>query len=64
MAAKAPQHDAIITVGVELLGVSLLALIAGISDDVGRIVVIFMVGVAIVWGITHTSVLTTIAGKA
>jgi hypothetical protein len=53
----------IAVVTVELVGVSLLALLASVSDEVGKLVVTIMVGVAILWALTHTSYLTKIVGK-
>jgi hypothetical protein len=64
MAAKSePIHNIIVTVAIELIGVGLLALLAGISDEIGRIIVIIMVGIAIVWALSHTSLLSDMTSK-
>lgn len=62
--SKAPQHDALIGIFVQLTAVGFFALIAGISDEAGSLMVTMMVGIAVYWAITHTSQLATIAGKA
>ena len=57
MATSKPQpgFDIIVTTAVELVGVGLLALLAETSNDVGTIIVVFMVGILIIWLITHTA---------
>jgi hypothetical protein len=57
--ATAGPSEVILTVGIELLGVGLLTLLAGASDEAGNIVVIFMVGL---WLIYMVSDPTVIAG--
>lgn len=47
-----------LTVGVELLGVGLLTVLAGASDDAGSIVVLFMIGLWLIWMISDASVLS------
>lgn len=64
MAAPKTTTNPIAVVTVELIGVALLALLATVNDQVGKIIVIIMVGVAIAWGISHTGFLTTLTGKA
>jgi hypothetical protein len=59
MAAKGSSSDAILIVGVELLGVGLLTLLAGASDDAGNIVVVFMLGLWLIYMVTNPG---TIAG--
>ena len=53
MATKKPQtqsgNDLIVTMTVELLGVGLLTLLAGINKQLGTIVVIVMVGFLLGW---------------
>jgi hypothetical protein len=63
-ASKTPQHDALLSLFTQLTGVSMFALIAGISDEVGSMMVVVMVGIAIYWAISHVGTLSTIAGKA
>lgn len=60
---KAPQHDALISLLVQFLGVGAFALIAGTSDEMGRIVVILMAGFMIVWALSHTDLLQRLVGK-
>ena len=43
-AGPSPAGISLLTVGAELLGVSLLALVAGINDQAGKLVVMIMVG--------------------
>jgi len=43
----------ILTVGVELAGVALLTLLAGASDEAGNIVVVFMLGLWLIWMVTY-----------
>lgn len=52
-----PGEEAILTLGLELLSVGLLTLIAGASNDVGTIVVIFMVGLWLIYIITNAKVI-------
>jgi hypothetical protein len=53
VATKKPQtqsgNDLIVTMTVELLGVGLLTLLAGINKQLGTIVVIVMVGFLLGW---------------
>lgn len=52
-------YDIVVTTAVELIGVGLLALLAETSDQVGNLIVIFMVGILIIWAITHTKQLSS-----
>jgi len=52
MAAKTkpqPGADIVATLAVELIGVGLLTLLAGVNKHIGNIVVIVMVGFLFVW---------------
>jgi hypothetical protein len=52
MAAKPkaqPGHDIVVTTAFELIGISLLALLAGTSKQMGNIVIIVMVGFLLGW---------------
>ena len=52
MAAKTkpqPGADIVATLAVELIGVGLLTLLAGVNKQLGNIVVIVMVGFLFVW---------------
>jgi hypothetical protein len=53
-------NDIVVTTAVELIGVGLLALLASVNDQVGTIIVIFMVGILIGWMLLHTSQLKNI----
>lgn len=48
--------NTILAVGVELLGVGLLSLLAGASNEAGSIVVIFMLGLWLIFLITDSRV--------
>lgn len=56
-------YDVVVTTAFELIGVGLLSLIAGISDNVGHIVVIVMVGFLIGWMLLNTSTLAGWVGN-
>ena len=52
MAAKPKQqlgHDIVVTTSFELIGISLLALLAGTSKQMGNIVIIVMGGFLLGW---------------
>jgi hypothetical protein len=59
MAAQAP--DPLLTVSVEIVGVGLLALLAGASNDVGKLIVVFMAGLWAVFIVTNPAVIARIA---
>jgi hypothetical protein len=50
-------HDIVITTTVELVGVALMAILAGTSDGMGRIMVALMGGFMLVWLMTNTAFL-------
>jgi len=52
-------HDIVVTTAGELIGVALLAILAGISDDLGSIIVILMWGFLLGWMLLHTQQLGT-----
>ena len=52
----------ILTVSVEVVGVGLLALLAGASEDTGHLVVLFMVGLWAVFIVTNPGIVSKIAG--
>lgn len=52
--------DVILGVSVELLVLGLAVGVAGVSDDVGSIMVVFMVGVLIAWMMAHVSILRAV----
>jgi hypothetical protein len=55
--SKQPGYDIVVTSAFELIGVGLLSLIAGISDQMGTIVVIVMAGFVIGWLIINSGTL-------
>jgi hypothetical protein len=59
-----PGYDIVVTTAFELIGVGLLSLIAGISDQVGHVVVIVMVGFLIAWALANTASLSKWVGNA
>lgn len=59
MAKNQAGHDTVTTMFVELVAIALFAILAGMSDDVGRVMLVFMWGLVILWGITHTTELAT-----
>lgn len=52
---KQPGNDIVVTATVELLGVGLLTLLAGANPQLGRIVVIVMVGFLLGWLLVHAN---------
>jgi len=66
-AAKAPAqqgNDVIVTLTVELIGVSLLTLLAGVNKQLGNVVVIVMVGFLLAWLLINTQKLQGWIAKA
>jgi hypothetical protein len=53
--------NSILTVATEIVGVGLLALLAGSNEDVGKLVVVFMVGLWAVFMVTNPAVIAKIA---
>jgi hypothetical protein len=58
-----PGYDIVATTAFELLGIGLLALLAGAGEQIGKIVVIVMIGFLIIWGLSNTDVLQKFFGK-
>jgi hypothetical protein len=57
-ASKAqPGNDIVVTLTVELLGVGLLTLLAGVNKQLGSVVVIVMVGFLLGWLLINTPAL-------
>lgn len=60
MATKQQQgHDIVTVTFVSLLGVGLFAVLAGMSDNMGKLMLIFMWGLVIGWALLHTQQLGT-----
>lgn len=58
-----PGRNIVVSTTVELVGVGILALLAGISEEAGSTVVVFMVGLLVVWLLLHVTELANIVGK-
>lgn len=60
MAEKPQQgHDIISTTFIELVAVALFAIFAGMNDDAGKMLLVIMWGIMLLWLITHTSQLSS-----
>lgn len=57
----ASTSDTILVVGLELGAVGLFTLIAGISDDVGSIMVLFMIGLWIIYMVSNSGVISGVS---
>lgn len=53
--ASQPGHDALTTVFLGLLATGVFAILAGISDDMGKVMLVFMWGIVLGWMLLHTS---------
>lgn len=61
--SKQEGSDIVVTTAFELIGVGLLALLAGTSDKMGTVVVIVMAGFMIGWGLINSGTLTKLLGN-
>ena len=52
------NHNVFVAIAIELLAVGLFTLIAGISNEFGSVVVVFMVGLWLIYMLTTSQVLT------
>ena len=59
-----PGSDIVVTLTVELIGVGLLTLLAGVNKGLGSVVVVVMVGFLFVWLLINTTELQKWIGKA
>lgn len=50
-----PGKDLITTTFVELLAIGLFAVLAGMSNEMGKVMLIFMWGLVLGWMLLHTS---------
>jgi hypothetical protein len=55
-----PGFDIVSVTLIELVGVALFAILAGMSDDMGKIVLIIMWGIVLGWALLHVSELQTL----
>jgi len=61
--AKQPGSDIVITTAIELLGVGVFTILAGISDDMGAVMVVIMWGIVLGWFLLHTAEFQKIVGS-
>lgn len=59
MAAAQPGWDITTTTLVSLLGVALFTILAGMSDDMGDLMVVIMWGFVLGWGLLNANSLAT-----
>jgi hypothetical protein len=59
-----PGSDIVVTMTVELIGVGILTLLAGVNKGLGSVVVVVMVGFLFVWLLINTTELQKWIGKA
>lgn len=59
--AAATASNSILTVATEVVGVGLLAVLAGSNDDIGKLLVVFMVGLWAVFMIANPAIIAKIA---
>lgn len=57
-------HNVSVTVAVELIGIAVLGVLAGTSDDMGNVIVIIMWGILLGWLLIHYSQLASWVKKA
>lgn len=55
--------DIIATTAFELIGVGLMALLAGANDQLGSVIVVVMAGFLIIWLLSNTAFLQKYLGK-
>lgn len=61
---KPAGSDIVVTLTVELIGVGIMALLAGVNKGLGSVVVVVMVGFLFVWVLLNTTDLQKWIGKA
>lgn len=59
---KQPGSDLVNTTLVQLLGVALFTILAGLNDDMGMVIVVLMWGFLLGWMLLHTTELATMVG--
>jgi hypothetical protein len=62
MAAAQTGNDIIVETAIELVAVAIFGVMAGMSPDMGTVMVIFMWGLVLGWALLHTTELQTIVG--
>ena len=63
MATKQPGYDIVVTTAVELLGVGLFGILAGMSDEMGSIMIVIMWGFVIGWLLVNYAALGKLVGN-
>jgi ABC-type antimicrobial peptide transport system permease subunit len=63
-AKSQPGSDIVVTLTVELIGVGILTLLAGVNKGLGSVVVVVMVGFLLAWLLINTTDLQKWIGKA
>lgn len=58
--SKSTAHSTVLLVGIELMFAGLLVILAGVSDQVGKMVTIFLVALWITYMVIHPEVFTRI----
>jgi hypothetical protein len=61
--AAQPGHDVFVVILGEVIGVALLAIVADMNDELGRIAVALMVGWLLIFLMTHDLFLKGLVGK-
>lgn len=61
---KQSGSDIVVTMTVELIGVGLLTLLAGVNKGLGSVIVVVMVGFLFVWLLVNATELQKWIGKA
>lgn len=56
---KQPGNDILTVTFVELVGVAVFTMLAGVSDDMGSVMVVLMWGILLGWMLLHTTELGT-----
>ncbi len=54
-AKKQPGADIVVVTAVQLLGVAVFTMLAGVSDDLGDVMVVIMWGLLLGWMLLHTT---------
>jgi hypothetical protein len=62
MATKEKAADILLALLVEVGGLVVITAVAGISDEVANLMMVFVVGVGILWMIQHTAELGKLTG--
>lgn len=52
---KQTGNDVVTTTAVQLIGVAVFTMLAGISDDMGSVMVVIMWGIFLGWLLLHTT---------